>query len=153
MTDWLGFDQNLDVSTKNKILVIVIENSEFVIRRFRKASGTSEFYEGDSLQNSIGDIVSAMFGWYLTAILHQAGYPWLVVIWTVISELASVFHMRDCGVLVIIQLLCNSETIKAWQAEKIMEVKNKNQEEWPMKSWNKIIKVNNVEKSSCVLNS
>ena len=107
----------------------IIENSEFGIRRFRNTSGTSELYEGDSVQNSIGDIISAMFGWFLTAILHQAGYPWLVVIWTVISELASLLYMRDSGLLIIIQLVFNSESIKAWQAEKIMEVTNKNQED------------------------
>ena len=106
----------------------MIENSEIGISRFRNTSGTSEFYKGDSLQNIIGDIISAMFGWFLTAVLHQAGYPWLVLLWTVISELASVLYMRDCGVLIIIQLLFNSESIKAWQTEKIVEV-NKNQGE------------------------
>ena len=64
----------------------IIENSEWMIQLYRNNSGTSGLYEGDSAQNIIGDLISALFGWYVTALLHWVGYPWIVVIWTIISE-------------------------------------------------------------------
>ena len=84
----------------------IIENSEWVIQLYRDNSGTSGQYEGDSTQNIIGDLISALFGWYVTALLHMAGYPWLVVVWTVISEAFLIWYMRDCGLFICIQLIC-----------------------------------------------
>ena len=66
----------------------LIENSECVIQLYRNNSGTSGQYEGDSTQNIIGDLLSALFGWYVTALFHLAGYPWLVVIWYVVTEVS-----------------------------------------------------------------
>ena len=82
-----------------------------VICYFRNNSGTSGQYEGDSVQNILGDLMSALFGWYVTALLHLAGYPWLVVIWTVISEAILLWYMRDCGLLICIQLICPIKVI------------------------------------------
>ena len=84
----------------------IIENSDWVIQLYRDNSGTSGQYEGDSTQNIVGDLISALFGWYVTALLHMTGYPWLVVIWTVISESILIWYMRDCGLLICIQLIC-----------------------------------------------
>ena len=42
--------------------------------------------QGDSTQNIVGDLVSATLGWYVTALLHLAGCPWLVIVWTAVSE-------------------------------------------------------------------
>ena len=42
--------------------------------------------QGDSTQNILGDLVSATLGWYVTALLHLAGCPWLVIVWTAVSE-------------------------------------------------------------------
>ena len=30
--------------------------------------------------------MSATLGWYVTALLHLAGCPWLVIVWTAVSE-------------------------------------------------------------------
>jgi len=97
----------------------IIENSKWVIQLYRDNSGTSGQYEGDSTQNIIGDLISALFGWYVTALLHMAGYPWLVVVWTVISEAFLIWYMRDCGLFICIQLICPIKSIQAWQAEGI----------------------------------
>ena len=35
-----------------------------------------------------GMLISALFGWYVTALFHLAGYPWLVVIWYVVTEVS-----------------------------------------------------------------
>ena len=67
---------------------------------------TSGQYQGDSGQNITGDLISALSGWYITLGLHIAGYPWLVVIWTIISEAFLMWYMRDCGLFICIQLMC-----------------------------------------------
>ena len=69
----------------------IIENSEWMIQMYRSNSGTSGQYQGDSSQNIAGDLVSALTGWYVTLGLHIAGYPWLVVVWTLISEVIIIF--------------------------------------------------------------
>ena len=89
----------------------VIENSEWMIELYRQNSGTSGQYQGDSSQNITGDLISALTGWYITLGLHIAGYPWLVVIWTVISEAFLIWYMRDCGLFICIQLMCPIKVI------------------------------------------
>ena len=84
----------------------VIENSQWMIELYRQNSGTSGQYQGDSSQNITGDLISALTGWYITLGLHIAGYPWLVVIWTIISEAFLIWYMRDCGLFICIQLMC-----------------------------------------------
>ena len=44
----------------------VLENSKWVIKRFRENSGTSQDYVGDSVQNIIGDLISCQAGFCLT---------------------------------------------------------------------------------------
>ena len=80
--------------------------------------------------------MSALFGWYVTAGLHAAGksrheitismllkkafdyltislftsgYPWLVVIWYIITEAVLLWYMRDCGIILCLQLACPVE--------------------------------------------
>ena len=72
----------------------LIENDQYVINQFRNNSGTSGHYKGDSTQNIVGDLLSALFGWYVTALFHLAGYPWLVVIWYIITEV-KIINLSD----------------------------------------------------------
>ena len=34
----------------------------------------------------VGDLLSCLLGWYVTAGLHLLGYPWIVLVWTAVSE-------------------------------------------------------------------
>jgi len=122
----------------------LIENSEWCIELYRNNSGTSGQYDGDSVQNILGDLMSCLFGWYVTALLHLAGYPWIVVIWTVISEAILIWYMRDCGLLICIQLICPIKAIQAWQAEGIplVALDPKSEELQPKKNENKSDKPN-----------
>lgn len=97
----------------------LVENSAWMIQLYRNNSGTSSLYEGDSSQNIAGDLIACTFGWYLTALCVHYNVWWIILIWTVVSETALLFYMRDNGILVCIQLTCPSEAIKRWQAEKV----------------------------------
>ena len=43
----------------------LFENSDFVIERIREHSGTSSEYQGDSIQNIVGDFISMVLGYTL----------------------------------------------------------------------------------------
>merc|ERR1719193_934994 len=97
----------------------VMENTEWMIKLYRANSGTSALYKGDSAQNIVGDLLSCVFGWYISALCVHYQVWWIVLVWTVTSEVCLVIYMRDNGVLVCYQLIVHSKTIQNWQAEMI----------------------------------
>ena len=62
----------------------IIENTQCCIDRWRSYIETIE--HSDSVQNSVGDIISAVIGWYLAAGFHYADLPWLVLVWYSVTE-------------------------------------------------------------------
>ena len=66
----------------------VFENSDFVMKRFREHSGTSEEYKGDSVQNIGGDILAMVLGYSLGTVFYDAGLCWLSIVWIVVSEVS-----------------------------------------------------------------
>jgi len=118
----------------------IIENSECVIQLYRDNSGTSSQYEGDSTQNIVGDLLSCLFGWYITALLYWIGplYSLLVLAWTLLSEVILVFYMRDCGLLICIQLICPIKAVQAWQAEGVPVAAVDSEDEHGAKMKNKV---------------
>ena len=51
----------------------LLENSEFVMRRFRENSGTSGQYHGDSVQNIFGDLLSFASGFVMGTVFQRSG--------------------------------------------------------------------------------
>ena len=87
----------------------IVENSDWMIQLYRSNSGTSGLYEGDSAQNIVGDLISALFGWYLTALLHEAGHPWIVVIWYLITEVI-IIH-SSCPIIMLLSNTGNTDMV------------------------------------------
>jgi hypothetical protein len=88
----------------------IVENSAFVIERYRAATAAVG-YQGDSIANSLGDILSGGVGFVLAWYL---GWRWSVVVFVVI-EVVLLFWIRDNLTLDIVMLIHPSEGIKAWQ--------------------------------------
>jgi hypothetical protein len=89
----------------------VIENTEFVIERYRTA--TAAFgYEGDSIANSLGDILSCAVGVLLARFL---GLRRSIVLFVLI-ELVLLAWIRDNLTLNVVMLVYPLEAIKSWQA-------------------------------------
>jgi len=88
----------------------VVENSEFVIQRYRETT-MALGYEGDTIVNSLGDIVVCGLGFMLA---RQLGFR-RSVIFFVATELALLLWIRDSLILNVIMLLYPIEGIKAWQ--------------------------------------
>ena len=76
-------------------------------------------YEGDSYQNSIGDVLCAVTGYYICVGFVALDAPYAPAIWFIISELLLLFFIRDSLLLIIFQLVFRDESIKAWQKELI----------------------------------
>jgi len=100
-----------------EILWEFIENSDFVIQKFRTASGTSSNYRGDSYQNSLGDIVSATSGYWITLYFDSIGSLWLSGALFLTLELINLYYIRDGLVLTVVQLVFDVDVIKVWQKE------------------------------------
>ncbi len=88
----------------------VLENSEIIIQRYR--TGTVALgYEGDSIANSLGDILSCAFG-FLVA--RRIGLRWSIAL-VVASELILLWWIRDNLTLNIVMLIWPIDAVKKWQ--------------------------------------
>lgn len=92
----------------------VLENSEFVIRRYRTATAALG-YEGDSVANSLGDMLSGAVGLWLAS---RLGLRRSVVLFAV-TEAALLFWIRDSLLLTVVMLIHPVEAIKAWQTGRV----------------------------------
>jgi hypothetical protein len=88
----------------------VLENSQFVIDRYRAQTVSREYY-GDSVINSVSDTLMMILGFVLASWLPVLASVALVTV----MELG-LFLIGDSLILNIIMLIHRFETIKAWQA-------------------------------------
>lgn len=88
----------------------VVENSEQVIQRYREATAALG-YQGDTVINSLGDILVCGAGFWLAFYL---GFRRSLALF-VITEIGLTLWIRDSLILNIIMLIYPIEAIKAWQ--------------------------------------
>ena len=89
----------------------VIENTPFVIDRYRTATAALG-YTGDSVVNSISDIVMMVMGFLMARKLPV----WASLALLVVLEVAPLFVIRDNLTLNVWMLLAPSEAIRSWQS-------------------------------------
>lgn len=89
----------------------VIENSSFIIDRYRTATAALG-YQGDTVVNSIGDLLCALLG-YLIA--RKLGVRRSLILFLLV-ELILILWIHDSLLLQILMLLRPIEAIKLWQA-------------------------------------
>jgi uncharacterized membrane protein YjdF len=88
----------------------VIENSEFVIQRYREAT-LALGYQGDTIVNSLSDILLCGLGFMLA---RQLGFRRSLALF-VVTELVLLLWIKDSLILNVIMLLYPIEAIKTWQ--------------------------------------
>ncbi len=89
----------------------VVENSQLVIQRYRAATISLD-YTGDSIANSLGDILSCGIG---CVIAWRLGLRRSTALFFA-TELVLLLVIKDSLLLNIVMLLYPLEAIKAWQA-------------------------------------
>jgi len=88
----------------------VVENTNFIIGRFREANIAMNYF-GDSILNSIGDILSMAVGFLLAAILPVV----LGVVIFLVVEIFLLWWIHDSLLLQILALIYPFEFIKNFQ--------------------------------------
>jgi len=88
----------------------ILENTSFIIDRYRAETVSLNYY-GDSVINSLGDIVAAIAGCVIASRLPKR----TTIIGVVAIEILLVFWTRDNLTLNIIMLIHPSQAIRAWQ--------------------------------------
>ena len=88
-----------------------IENSEFVIRRYREETAALG-YHGDTIVNSLGDIVVCGLGF---VVARHLGFRRTFALF-VLTEVTLAFWIRDNLTLNVLMLIYPIEAVKEWQA-------------------------------------
>ena len=88
----------------------VVENTPLVIDRYRAATISLDYY-GDSVINSMSDIVSMMVGFWMALRLP----PWVSIAIVIAVEVMLAIIIRDNLTLNILMLIHPFDAIKRWQ--------------------------------------
>ncbi len=88
----------------------IAENTDYVIDRYREATVTLDYY-GDSVLNSVSDILFMVVGFVLAARLPV----WLTVVIAIAFEVFTGLMIRDGLALNVLMLLWPSEKVLQWQ--------------------------------------
>lgn len=86
------------------------ENTDTVINRYRAATIALGYY-GDSILNSMSDIVACLLGFVLASRLRW----WWTVSWVVATEIVLAIAIRDNLTLNILMLVWPIDAIRKWQ--------------------------------------
>jgi hypothetical protein len=87
------------------------ENTDTVVQRYRAVTISLGYY-GDSVLNSICDILACIFGFWLTTRLpRQVTWTWVIVV-----EVLLALWIRDNLTLNILMLIYPLDVIRTWQA-------------------------------------
>lgn len=89
----------------------MFENTAFVINRYRETTAALG-YEGDSIGNSVGDLISCGTGFLIA---NWLGWKKTLALF-VVFEIGLLFTIRDSLLLNILMLIFPNEALIKWQS-------------------------------------
>lgn len=89
----------------------IVENSPVIIERYRSVTISLDYY-GDSVINSVADMLAMMVGFWLARVLPV----WVSVLLFVLAETVTFFVIRDGLLLNVLMLVWPLEIVRDWQA-------------------------------------
>lgn len=89
----------------------VLENTDFVINRYREATISLDYY-GDSVVNSVMDITAMIAGFALAARMPV----WVTIALAVVIEMSLAYWIRDNLALNLLMLIYPLDAVRRWQA-------------------------------------
>ena len=92
----------------------ILENSDYVINRYREETISLNYF-GDSIINSLADILLCIFGFILTFRLPKK----ITIGLLIVTEVVLLVLIRDNLLINIIMLLYPLQSIKNWQLGKV----------------------------------
>lgn len=113
---WAVAAERLSVGARFLVALVVeaawevVENSPFVIERFRETTIAQGYY-GDSILNSVGDILACVLGFWIA---YRLPNRWVVALFFAL-EVALVLWIRDSMVLTLVMLIYPIPGLREWQ--------------------------------------
>ncbi|MEM9582225.1 MAG: DUF2585 domain-containing protein [Pseudomonadota bacterium] len=89
----------------------IAENTDAVINRYREVTIALDYF-GDSVLNSVFDIIAMIAGFYAAKVLPV----WASIAIIIIAEVFVIYMIRDGLALNVIMLLYPLDAIREWQA-------------------------------------
>jgi hypothetical protein len=107
----LSLGWRLAIATLVEAVWEIVENSDAVIERYRSVTISLDYY-GDSVINSVADILAMLFGFWLARVLPI----WASVLLIVVFEVVTIWLIRDGLALNVLMLLWPVDAVRDWQA-------------------------------------